>query len=470
MEKIKKLYDESFLAYAVSVIVYQFIPMLKEAFFSSFIWCVWLWFDKYILNSKIVKIFFDPNYLSGIWYRSYFYRKVTYRIRKLSFYLPKASIKYDSIFLGIFIAVILLTPDNMWSDLFWMPLFAASALFYISRNIKERTGTIFTMTSVVLILFLILLEFALPYNAVKSLVYLLIGIDLFFLISFSIRTLNDLEKILACIFVSASVLCGIGFIQNTVFSLAASAVFKDGVSFGEILALMFPFTFVYALNFKKNPRKILYTGFIFISFLNVIIATRSKAAFIGFAVELAILIFTDLRYFPFLLMLIPFGLGSIAENLRMTWHATTSYGNVINNIINLFRRIWNFGFGVNSQKFLDIYNSANFNTADEVSMIKLPYVKISPVYINFLIDIGAAFMIGFLMYIVRLAHSALTLLFTAEKKYRQLFAAGLATLVGISVSSFFETTIFASRTMLIYWVMLGILRSVRIMSFGVYES
>ena len=77
-------------------------------------------------------------------------------------------------------------------------------------------------------------------------------------------------------------------------------------------------------------------------------------------------------------------------------------------------------------------------------------------------------MVIFLAYILRLAHSSLTMLITGEKKYKRFFAAGLATLVALSVSAFFETTIFASRTMLIYWAMLGILRSVRIMNLGIY--
>ena len=85
-------------------------------------------------------------------------------------------------------------------------------------------------------------------------------------------------------------------------------------------------------------------------------------------------------------------------------------------------------------------------------------------------DIGVLFIIVFMFYILRLAHSTLTRLFTAEKKYKRFFAAGLAMLIGISVSSFMEATMFSPRTMLIYWGMLGILRAVRTMSFGVYES
>lgn len=73
-------------------------------------------------------------------------------------------------------------------------------------------------------------------------------------------------------------------------------------------------------------------------------------------------------------------------------------------------------------------------------------------------------LIGFMIYVLKVAHSAFTSLLVGEKKYKKFFAAGLAMLVGLSVSSFFETTIFDARTMLVYWAMLGILRAVRSMN------
>lgn len=470
MEKLKKLYFESYLFYIITLLSERVIPAVKKSFETSFIKKLWDWFDKRVLTLPFFKLIFEPEYISEIWYKSYFYRVTTFRIRKISYHLPRASFKFRTLYIGVFLAILLVTPDFVWNDLFWITLFVATGLFYLSRNIRNRTGTVFALVNVVLILFLIMIEFALPYSAVVSVVYLLIGIDLFFLISFSVRSLEDLKGILMPVFAAASILCCIGFMQNTMFSYTSSSVFRDGIRFGEILMLIFPFVFVYPLEYLENPRKTLYAGFIFIMFFNVILATHSKAALIGFVVELVILILTDIKFFPFLILLMPLGLGSIIENVKSTWYATTSYGNIVNNIINLSRKVWNLGFGVDSEKLISFYNSVNMKASTQASVIKIPYVNISPVYINFVIDIGAVFMVIFLAYILRLAHSALTMLVTGDKKYRRFFAAGLATLVALSVSAFFETTIFASRTMLIYWAMLGILRSVRIMNLGIYET
>ena len=144
------------------------------------------------------------------------------------------------------------------------------------------------------------------------------------------------------------------------------------------------------------------------------------------------------------------------------------YGNIVTNIADIFKRLWNYGFGVNSSKFMSVYNSVNNSYQDVNSMITIPYVKISPIYKNIVTELGALVLFGFLYYILRLAHSALTMLFWGDKKYKRFFVAGLSMLVGISVSSFFESNLFTARTLLIYWGMIGLLRSVRIISLGVY--
>ncbi|MBQ3573913.1 MAG: hypothetical protein IJA16_04885, partial [Clostridia bacterium] len=225
MNSIKKIYYNSYLCYIINFIVLRLIPEIRNTFKSGAISNLWKKFQDVVLDSKIIKLFFDNEFISEIFYKSYFYRNATYRIRKISFHLPKASIRFNAFFIGLFMAVILILPDSLWSDLFWMPLFAALVLFYISRSIRERTGTVFLLINVILFLFLFLTEMALPYNTSAPLVYLLLGIDLFFLISFSLKTLDDLKSALTLLFCSGIILCGFGIIQNILFYSDASAVF-----------------------------------------------------------------------------------------------------------------------------------------------------------------------------------------------------------------------------------------------------
>lgn len=468
MERIKKLYHESYLAYLINLINAEYLPALKEMFFSSLLWKICLWFYTDVMNSKIFRLIFDMEYISEIWYKSFFYKSMTYGIRKLSFRLDRSNFKFNSLFVGIFLAFVLLIPNNYWSNLVWIPLFCALVILFLSHNMTNRVGTVFALVNFIMIMFTVLLEIAFPYKAVITLIYLILSIDFFFLVSFSVRNIESLEQIELILFVTSALLCVTGFWQNTITGRTASATFPDGVSFGGILILLFPFVFVYPMEFKSGLRRSLYLAFIFISFWNVISATQSKAAFIGFIVELAVLLATDIKLAPFILILMPFGLSSAIENFRRTWVESTSYGNIITNTLNMFRQLWNYGFGVNSRKFMSIYNSVGSSYEDLNSMITIPYVKISPIYKNIVIEFGAVVMFGFLYYILRLAHSALTLLFIGDKKYKRFFAAGLSMLIGISVSSFFESTLFAPRTLLVYWGMIGLLRAIRIMSLSVY--
>lgn len=444
---IKKLFLESYL--------FQAVKNVKQAYFSSFLYICVCWFRENVLNSRFVKWFFDTSVVGNLWYKSFFYRSSMYKIRKLSLNIPKPYLKFDSIYIGLFIAFILLLPDRLWTGFVWIPVFLALAIFYISHNVRGRVGTVFVLINLVLGLFLLVAFLGLPYGSVRPIAYLIFGVDIFFMISFALRTEEDLRKILNVLFVTAVILCGMGFLQNNISMSAATAVYSDGIRLGEVLILIFPFVFMFPPDFGSKSRKYLYQAFIFILFFNVVTATQSRAAFIGFWVEVIILILTNIRYLPFMVMLLPLGLNTILENIGKLWQAA-GRGDVAMNIISLFRQFWQYGFGISREAVMNIYGTQRI-------------IGAGTTYISLVSDIGAILLILFLAYILRLAHSTLTAMFSADKRYKEYFAAGFAVLIGISVASFVETTIFSSRTMLVYWIMLGFLRSVRILKLGVYE-
>ncbi len=448
---IKRLYLESYLYHLVKNVSKYF----KEAYFTSFLYVFVCWFEEKVLGSKFVKWFFDTSVVGNLWYRSFFYRNSMYKIRKLSLSIPKPTLKFDSIYIGLFIAFIMLLPDRVWTGFVWIPVFIAIAVFYISCNIRGRVGTVFVMINLVLGLFLLVAFLGLPYGSVRLLAYLIFGVDIFFMISFALRTEEDLKKVLYSLFVVAIILCGIGFLQNNIFLSAATAVYSDGVRFGEVLILVFPFVFMFPPDLGSNTRKYLYQAFVFIIFFNVVTATQSKAAFIGFWVEVVIIILTNIRYLPFMVMLMPLGLNTILQNIGKLWQAA-GQGDVAMNIISLFRQFWKYGFGLSQEAVMNIYNTEGL-------------IGTEMTYISLVSDIAAILMVLFLAYILRLAHSTLTAMFSPDKRYKKMFAAGFAMLIGISVASFVETSLFSSRTMLVYWIMLGILRAVRILKMGVYE-
>lgn len=464
MKKIKDLYFESFLSYIILMFKDKVIPYVKDEFFNSFIFKAWSWFERVIFDLKIVKFLFYTQYTAEVWYKSSLYTRMTVLAEKISGKFERTYISFDIIYTALFTGAIILIPDLIWNTWFWGTSLAALMLFYLSHNITNRTGTVLFMVNSLIFIFVILIELAFPHRAISSLVYMLFGIDFFFLVSFSIKNFGDLEKMLFVMFWICSTLCTIGFIQNNIWNIPAHGGMADGVSFGEIVVLIFPFSIMYPMEFVRGKRKYLYMGFIFIIAFNAVVSTRSRAAYIAFLIEMTILMLTNKKYAVFIILLIPLGLGTLANNLRYTVQATAMHGNAINNVINLGKKVWDLGFGVDKDKFIAIYNSANPNFEGGGAFYNITKMNLSSIYVNFIIDTGAVMLIGFMIYVLKVAHSALTSLLVGEKKYKKFFAAGLAMLVGLSVSSFFETTIFDARTMLVYWAMLGILRAVRSMN------
>ena len=464
MKKIKDLYFESFLSYIILMFKDKIIPYVKDEFFNSFIFKAWSWFERVIFDLKIVKFLFYTQYTAEVWYKSSLYTRMTARAEKISGKFERTYISFDIIYTALFTGAIILIPDLIWNTWFWGTSLAALMLFYLSHNITNRTGMVLFMVNSLIFIFVILIELAFPHRAISSLVYMLFGIDFFFLVSFSIKNFDDLEKMLFVMFCICSTLCTIGFIQNNIWNIPAHGGMADGVSFGEIVVLIFPFSIMYPMEFVRGKRKYLYMGFIFIIAFNAVVSTRSRAAYIAFLIEMTILMLTNKKYAVFIILLIPLGLGTLANNLRYTVQATAMHGNAINNVINLGKKVWDLGFGVYKYKFFALYISANPFFVGGGVFYNITKMNLSSIYVNFIIDTGAVMLIGFMIYVLKVAHSAFTSLLVGEKKYKKFFAAGLAMLVGLSVSSFFETTIFDARTMLVYWAMLGILRAVRSMN------
>ncbi len=464
MDNIRKAYKESFLFIMITYFSVEFLPSLergiKESFIVSTIVSLW----SFIYKFKIVKFFFDSKFLAELCYESNFYKRNMKRVNHIARYIPRASLKFNGYYIGVLIGIVLILPQSLWNSVMWISIFTGVSIFYISQNLKERRGTVFVLINIAILIFMALISISVPIFMVSSFIYLIFGIDLFFLVSFSVVEFEDLKKILIPVFAASLLICVTGIVQNQAFGMGAAAVFGDQTIFGEILVVLFPFVFSYSDNFEKGSRKYLYMAVVFILFLNAVFATYSKAALLGLFAEVLIIAITNAKAIPFMLALVPFGLWTYILNLGSTVRKQTSYGNIITNLINMFKNLWDNSFGVNGNAIMEIYNSQGLKNAAESTLLKLEHIKIDPVYINFVIDIGAVFVLGFIIYLLRIAHSSFTSLFTADKKYTGLLSAGLAMLVGISVSALTESTFFNPRTQLVYWAMLGILRAVRILS------
>lgn len=450
MKKLMRLWQESYTRH----LFIRFCSGFKDVFFASFLWKAWQFFDRRVVQSRFVQMFLDPTHLTDAYYSSFFYKNTALGVRRLSFVTPRASLRWSCPMIWAFLGVLLLLPQKSLSGFLFATAFLAMAIFFFSHHSASRIGVVFALVNLLLTLFWGILLLALPAAAVFSLGYLLLGIGFFFLVSFAVRSREDFMESLRCIYCILLLLCGGSLLgQETV-------IFESGVAFGEILVLLFPFAFLAPMTFKDKPRRFLYLGILLMLTFFVVTETRSRAALIGFSVELLLLILMiDWRYLPLLLFLAPAMTETAIENIAAMWSIPKSYGNFFMNLIYAFRSFWQNGFGINQGTLLHFYSQTALNAPEQ---------GVNPLYFSLLLEFGMLGLFLFLVYLLRLAHATFTSVFTAPKEYKPYFAAGFALLAGVSVSALFEATLFSPRTLLVYWGMLGLLRAVRIIRFGIY--
>lgn len=471
-DKIIKVYKNSFLYEIISFILSVILPRLRRDFITSRAVKIYEWLGKNVIDNKYLELFFNTKKVSEAWYASAFYRYTTYGIRHLAFYIPKSKVKFKPYFLGLFLLFILLYPDSWhWDNFFAVPVFLVISILFVSRYATERVGVIFILINIIIGIFEGLLIMSVPIGAFKTISYFMLAVDVFFLISFAVRNQEDLEVLFLSLFVAQIVLCGIGIIQLVLDGDGGvTGVYDNTLVFAEILLLLFPFSFVYPLTLKSKLRSVLYSAIVMLITFIVITATQSRAAFVGFFVELLIaILLIDRRYIPIILFLAPTFSGTVIKNIVAMWSSDRTYGNVFENLIFSLRNIWVNGFGVNTQNFVNMWSNATLKYNEQKALLVVPGVHISAIYFNILVDIGAIIMFGFMYYTLRIAHSSITCMFGATAKQKIVFAAGLAALLGIAVSSMFESNLSEPRVLIMYWAMLGILRSGRIIKLGVLD-
>ena len=143
------------------------------------------------MNNKYLEIFFNTKVVGEAWYASAFYRYTTIGIRRFAFYIPRSRLKFHPIYIGVFLLFVLLFPSSLWDNFYMVPAFMLVSLIYISHNSTQRTGVIFILINIIIFMFIAMMSMSIPIAACKSLSYFLLAVDLFFLISFTVRTQDD---------------------------------------------------------------------------------------------------------------------------------------------------------------------------------------------------------------------------------------------------------------------------------------
>ncbi len=181
--------------------------------------------------------------------------------------------------------------------------------------------------------------------------------------------------------------------------------------------MLFPFAFIYPITQKSKLRRLIYSIVVMTFSFWVITSTQSRAAFIAFFVELIIVIvLIDRRYIPIILFLAPTFSGRVIDNIVAMWQRESTTGNFFQNIVSALRNFWANGFGVSTSNLFNMYNSTALHYGQQQALINVPNFQVSAIYFNVLVDVGAIVMLGFMYYILRLAHSSITCMFRSDVK------------------------------------------------------
>lgn len=429
---------------------------LKNLFFTSFLYKM----VTQIQKISLVRLMFEEGAFSVLWYQSMVRRALTFHIKKVMPYIPKAHISYDPRILGIFLALIFLIPSRFWSS-FWLPILMLPIVIFISNSENRDSAEILLLVICTEAVFIMLLLLMLPWAAMLSLIPLLTAIALFFLLQYSVNSSEQLHSLLLCLMLLFVSICCIGLIQSYHSAFVwVRATFSSSENFAEILVLFFPFAMATAFSQRSKPRRVIYSVFLLLLSFRTILATGSKAGLIGYSIELLLLLsICNPRYLFLVIFLTPVVTDSAVTRILEIWYSRPMYSNFFVTIATLAQDVWKNGFGMSSQPFLELYTNTILNNTEPVQHFASPVTQ-GLGYLRIVLELGFIAFFIFLWYVLRLARSTVLSIFTTGSKLRPVFAAGLSALIGISVSSLFSYTLLQPRNLLAYFTVIGLLAAV----------
>lgn len=430
------------------------MEQLKQLFFTSFLYRI----ITRIQQNIFVRLMFEEGAFSTLWYESAVRRGLTFHIKKIMPCIPKAHLNYNPRILGIFLTLLFLVPSRIWSN-FWLFILLLPVILFLS-NSKDRYSaeTLFLVICAESV-FIALLILMLPWKAVLSLVPLLTAFMFFFLLQYSVATLEELHILLLYIMLLFTGICCIGLIQSYhSFSVWVRATFSSSESYAEILVLFFPFAMTEALSQKSKARRIIYSTLLLLLSFRTILATGSKAGLIGYSIELLLLLAVcNPRYLFLVIFLTPAVTNSAIGRILEIWNSRPMYDNFFVTIASLAQDVWKNGFGMSSQPFLELYTNTILNNTESPKQFFSSSATQGIGYLRIVLELGFVAFFFFLWYVLRLARSTVLAIFTSDRNLRSVYAAGLTALLGISVSALFSYTLLQPRNLLAYFTVIGIL-------------
>lgn len=428
---------------------------ISELYYSSLTFHVYRIIREKVFEHPIYKFFTDFSFVSDLWHKSFAFSVISKKLEIViakKAYLPN-EISFSAVFLCLLFIMLSLPQSILPPNIYFAT--ALTMLIFLMNTASRRQIRVdcflFTFFS---LLFTMTAYIFLPGSAFQPLLSLLTALAIYFVIVSSESNQKQLKLLLFGNFFMIIIRCAEGIIYKNITGVSHA----QRASFFETLILLTPPALSFASLQKSTFKQHLYSAVILLLTIFSVLYSKSTAAYIGFF--MALILFAAVsapKHLILVLLSAPAVFVYIIERFINIWTVSPQSEDYVNNIVYMALNFWNNGLWIGSKPFLQSYinaASSDYNAFTLVSQLSDMQIDI---YAGTFFRIGYVTLFIILWYNLKLIRSALCGIFTAPVKKRVIFAAGLSSLIGISVCNVLKPSALGIDTLIAYSLVVALL-------------
>lgn len=395
--------------------------------------------------------------------------------------------------LCFFILAMSIIPNSMWSNMF---IILAAIFFWGVFAVQFFAGTRkgidskFIAPSLILYIIFCIISFFTGFGGLDS---IRVASIMFACISLGVLTINIIDdikafKLVVCfVFISLFITAIYGLLQYAMgieiredfVDLAANqglpgrlySTMGNPNNYAKFIVMLLPFCVSYIFMANNQLKKLILTVLIAPIFLALIL-TFSRASYLALAGAAGMyILLIKPRLIPvgiiLFIMCIPFIPDTLIMRMSTIGTDTSSQYRILilEGVLGVIRNYWAQGIGIGPDAFNLIYRAHAHQSAGSA-------MHAHNVFLNVWVEIGIGGLIAILVYNFKTFRSGVSSLLKADSiGVKYFLAAGVSALTAFLIFSLVEHVWFYPRTMLTYWIMIGLIWSViRIDGGRMYES
>lgn len=485
--------------------IFNFLSLIQKMFEESYIYGLFLKisrrFSIFVSNSKLWTAFYTRDSIDEFWRNSFFVKLLNTIFNFPIKLLRKLYIKFEDAFehsilfkflhlladhiaivIGLALIFTMMIPDHYWYNVYSVIIVGLLSLLFlfkaaVNSNFRFRFEDLdfaFMIFMISIILSAILSLF--PRLSLNNLVFYIITFLAVLIITSSIDSTDDLNKLIEFIAIGAFLTALYGIYQWKIVGIEVNPSLTDisvnqGMSgrvfstmgnpniYGELLVLTMPFFIVGFLNTKSIFKKLVYTGSFLITTV-ILLKTGSRSAWVAFAGVIGLFVFFRNKklLIPMILLgflAIPFLPASIYNRLLTIFNPNDSSLQYRKEILNptkpMLKEYWFTGVGLGTEVFNIIYKRYKSFTLKTVAHTHNLFLQIW-------LESGLIALVSLLWLGFRLIKKVVYMIRnTYDKRLQNIAIGALAGVGGLMVMGFADHVWFYNRILFIFWINISLI-------------